>query len=101
LEKKSKSEKKIKTKNFEEALQALEEIALKLENGTLGLEDSISKYEEGINYARFCQDKLKEAERKIEILQKGEDQKVTKKNIPIKEDSGEVKDDEDLQGSLL
>lgn len=99
MEKKTKTEKKIK--KFEEALEALEEIAHQLETGELGLEESISKYEDGINYARFCQEKLKEAERKIEILQKGKDDKVAKKTIRVKEETGEIEDDEDVQGSLL
>ena len=86
---------------FEQSLKKLEEIAEKLENGELGLDSSINEFEKGIKLAKFCHEKLEEAERKIEILQKGDSGKVKKKEIKIKEDTGEIMDDEDMQGSLL
>src|SRR6056297_1915278 len=98
LEKKEKKQAKI---TFEEALAELEVIASQLEEGTLGLDDSITRFEKGITLARFCHEKLEEAERKIEILQKGESSKIKKKEVRVKEDSGEIEDDEDVQGSLL
>src|SRR6056297_2198873 len=76
LEKKEKKQAKI---TFEEALAELETIASQLEEGTLGLDDSITRFEKGIELARFCQEKLEEAERKIEILQKGGSGSVRKK----------------------
>jgi len=98
LEKKEKKQAKI---TFEEALAELEVIASQLEEGTLGLDDSITRFEKGITLARFCHEKLEEAERKIEILQKGESSKIKKKEVRVKEDTGEIEDDEDVQGSLL
>ena len=86
---------------FEESLKKLEVIAEKLENGELGLESSISEFENGIHLAKFCHEKLEEAERKIEILQKGDSGKVKKREIRVKQDTGEIMDDEDMQGSLL
>ena len=87
--------------SFEKALSMLEDIAAELESGTLGLEDSLEKYEKGIKYARLCQSRLKEAERKIEILQKSDNGEVEKKEIKVKESSGEIAENEDVQGSLL
>lgn len=55
---------------FEEALKKLESIVSGLEQGKISLEDSLKKYEEGIKLAKFCSEKLEEAERKIEILTK-------------------------------
>jgi len=98
LEKKEKKQAKI---TFEEALAELEVIASQLEEGTLGLDDSITRFEKGITLARFCHEKPEEAERKIEILQKGENSKIKKKEVRVKEDTGEIEDDEDVQGSLL
>jgi exodeoxyribonuclease VII small subunit len=98
LEKKASSKTKL---NFETALNALEEIARRLEDGSLGLEESITEFEKGIRLARFCHQKLEEAERNIEILQKGEDGQVEKRNVKVKPDTGEIEDDDDLQGSLL
>jgi exodeoxyribonuclease VII small subunit len=86
--------------SFEEALDRLEGISRSLESGELGLDDSLAQYEEGIKLARFCQGKLSEAERKIEILQKS-GLSVEKKEISVKHDTGEVTDDDIVQGSLL
>jgi exodeoxyribonuclease VII small subunit len=55
-------------KSFETSLQALEEIVHKLEQGDLPLEDSLGLFEEGIRLARECQERLSQAERRIEVL---------------------------------
>jgi len=94
-------EKKAKKPAFEEALEELETIAQKLESGELTLDESIQYYEKGVALAKFCHQKLEEAERKIEILQKQPDGSIQKKSIKVKEDTGEIEDDEDVQGSLL
>ncbi|MFH0975282.1 MAG: exodeoxyribonuclease VII small subunit [Spirochaetota bacterium] len=102
MEKKEKSPDKL---TFEEALKELEDIARKLEEGTLDLDGSIERFERGVVLKKICREKLEEAERKIEILQKTEDskgaKKVRKKKLKIKEDTGEIDDNEELQGSLL
>ena len=59
--------------NFEKALKELEEIANSLEEGELSLDESIRQFEKGMQLSKFCRLKLDEAERKIEILQKGEE----------------------------
>ncbi|PKL38996.1 MAG: exodeoxyribonuclease VII small subunit [Spirochaetae bacterium HGW-Spirochaetae-1] len=96
-------EKKQKKENlkFETALKELELIASKLERGELDLDESIGEFEKGMQYAKFCHDKLEEAERRIEILQKGENSSVEKKAVRIKNETGEIEEDEELQGSLL
>ncbi len=53
---------------FEEALKGLEEIVAKLESGETRLEESIRLFEEGMRLSAFCQKRLDEADRKIEIL---------------------------------
>jgi len=88
-------------KSFEDALKELEEIANKLESGDLGLDDSIGEFEKGIKLTRFCHEKLEEAERKIEILQKGPDKEVKPKKVAVKDNTGEIEENEDLQGSLI
>jgi exodeoxyribonuclease VII small subunit len=87
--------------NFEKAMSKLEEIALNLEEGNLSLDESIRQFEKGMQLAKFCREKLDEAERKIEILQKGDDGKITKKQVDINKETGEILNDDDLQGSLL
>lgn len=43
---------------FEDLLNELNEIVKELESGTLSLEDSIKKYEKGIELSKKCKDKL-------------------------------------------
>jgi exodeoxyribonuclease VII small subunit len=58
---------------FEEALKRLEKIVEELENGSLSLDDSLEKYEEGIRLSKACAKKLEVARKKVEILLKSED----------------------------
>lgn len=51
--------------SFEMSLQKLEEIVQKLEQGDVLLEDALKYYETGMNYAKLCHDKLKEADAQI------------------------------------
>lgn len=53
---------------FEEALAALEQIVGKLESGEVSLEDSIEIYTRGTQLKRHCQDKLKDAQARIEKI---------------------------------
>jgi exodeoxyribonuclease VII small subunit len=55
---------------FEEALQRLEAIVETMEAGDLPLETLIARYEEGTRLAKICQEKLAEAEVKIQQLEK-------------------------------
>ncbi len=60
---------KKKTKNtFEENLSRLEEISTLLESEELGLDESISLFEEGIKLSKNCMSALKKAELKITEL---------------------------------
>ena len=55
-------------KDFEAAIAELESIVKRLEEGDLGLEQSLALYERGVQLSRFCHTRLEEAERRIEIL---------------------------------
>lgn len=55
---------------FEEALKKLEKIVEDLEKGDLSLDDGLKKYQEGIELARICSQKLDSAKKKIDILSK-------------------------------
>jgi exodeoxyribonuclease VII small subunit len=57
-----------KSKTFETQLGALERIVRELERGDLPLEDSLKLFEEGVRLSRECQDRLNQAERRIEVL---------------------------------
>jgi exodeoxyribonuclease VII small subunit len=55
-------------KNFEASLGALERIVRELERGELPLEQSLELFEQGVRLSRECQERLNQAERRIEIL---------------------------------
>ena len=56
------------SRTFEASLEALEQIVQQLESGDLALEKSLELFEQGIRLSRECQDRLSQAERRIEIL---------------------------------
>lgn len=55
---------------FEEALKRLEAIVESMESEDLALESLLAKYEEGTRLGKICQEKLAEAELKIQQLEK-------------------------------
>jgi exodeoxyribonuclease VII small subunit len=55
---------------FEEALKQLESIVEAMESEDLPLEALLGKYETGTRLARVCQEKLAEAELKIQQLER-------------------------------
>src|SRR5215210_2258019 len=56
------------SKNFEAGLAALEKIVRELERGDLPLEESLKLFEEGVRLSRQCQERVNQAERRIEVL---------------------------------
>ena len=58
---------------FEEALANLEAIVKDVEEGKVGLEDSIRRYEEGMKLLKHCRAILSQAELKIQKLQETAD----------------------------
>ena len=65
---------KSKPPEFEKALERLEEVVGQMEGGELGLDDMITRFEEGQKLIKLCSKKLDEVERKIEkLVQKGDD----------------------------
>ncbi len=59
--------------NFEAQLASLERIVRELERGDLPLERSLELFEEGVRLSRECQERLNEAERRIEVLLRAPD----------------------------
>ena len=54
--------------SFEDALKRLEEIVHALEEGELGLNEALERYEEGVKLLRQSYELLQRAERRIELL---------------------------------
>ncbi len=53
---------------FEKALERLEQIVEELESGNIPLEEALKRYEEGVKLSRALNQKLAQAETKIETL---------------------------------
>lgn len=56
--------------SFESALKRIEQILKQLENKELDLEEAINLYEEGLRLIHFCEEKLKNARTRIEVILK-------------------------------
>jgi len=69
---------------FEEALQKLETIVRDLETGQIKLDDAVEAYEKAVKLKKFCEERLKEAELKIEKIEAGKDGALELK--PLDED---------------
>lgn len=53
---------------FEAAMTELEAIVEALEQGDLSLDESLQRFERGVQLTRACQAALKNAEQKVEVL---------------------------------
>ena len=60
----------MKKLNFDQALKRLGEIVEQLESGQLGLEESLARFEEGVNISLFCQEELRKTDGKVSLLVK-------------------------------
>ncbi len=59
--------------SFERALKRLEEIIASLDEKDLDLERAISLYEEGMALIHFCEEKLKQARSRVEVILKNKE----------------------------
>lgn len=55
-------------KSFEESLLELERMVKELEDGRLGLEDALARYEQGVGLIKSCYQQLRQAEQRILLL---------------------------------
>jgi len=67
------------TLGFEPALEELEALVQKMEQGEMGLDDMVNAFERGQQLVRHCTNKLNEVERRIELLVRGPDGEATTK----------------------
>ena len=59
-----------KERTFEEAMERLEAIVSEIESDELGLEKQFELFQEGMTLARFCDAKLKEVQKSVELVLK-------------------------------
>jgi len=67
---------------FEDALKQLEQLTEEIERGEIGLEESIAKYEQGMNLVNTCREILVEAEMRIQKLSATPDGRLTATDAP-------------------
>ena len=72
---------------FEEALEQLETIAEHIEQGKIGLEESIAQYEKGMALVKQCREILSKAEQKIQQLQERADGTLETTDLTRDEDT--------------
>lgn len=70
---KSASEESGPAPSFEESLGELQAIVSELEDGEIGLEASLARFERGIRLLRTCYSILESAEAKVELLTRFQD----------------------------
>jgi exodeoxyribonuclease VII small subunit len=78
-------------KKFETALEELEQVVEQLDSGELSLEDALAAFEKGVGLVKYCNEKLNEVEKKVELLVKDKEGKLQLKafeNLP-RDDNGE------------
>jgi exodeoxyribonuclease VII small subunit len=84
-----------KPKTFESSLEELERIVRQLEQGELTLEKSLELFEQGVKLSRDCQERLSQAERRIEILMRDNQGRASVRPFdPDSELSGGDEDDQ-------
>lgn len=71
---------------FEEAIKRLEEIVEEMEGKDLQLEKSIKLFQEGMELAAFCNLKLEEAEKKVNVVMKNTQGKLTEEKFNPEEE---------------
>jgi len=74
---------------FEQALAELEEVVEQLESGALPLDDSLAAFEKGVGLVKFCNQKLNEVEKKVELLLKDKDGRLQLTTLGEIDDVGE------------
>ncbi len=82
----------IHNKKFESALEDLEQVVEQLESGELSLEDALAAFERGVGLVKYCNEKLNEVEKKIELLVKDKEGKLQLK--PFDDLAAPVNDDD-------
>ena len=55
-------------KTFEEASARLDELVARMESGQLPLDDMIAAFEEGRRLVAFCNAKLSEVQKRVEVI---------------------------------
>lgn len=81
-----------KNASFEKLLQDTEEIVDGLESGELSLDESLKKYEKGVNNLRLCAKLIAQAEEKVKILVETTEDDFTLEDLDNSDDDDDEED---------
>jgi exodeoxyribonuclease VII small subunit len=84
-----------KERSFEEAMERLEALVSEIESDELGLEKQFELFKEGMALARFCDAKLKEVQKSVELVLKESGEEWKTVPFDTGQISGEDSDDDD------
>jgi len=86
------AKKEQQNRKFEVALEELEGVVEQLETGELALEESLAAFEKGVGLVKYCNQKLAEVEKKVELLVKDKEGKLQfRALVEVTEDDEEAK----------
>jgi exodeoxyribonuclease VII small subunit len=86
------AKKEQQNRKFEGALEELEGVVEQLETGELALEESLAAFEKGVGLVKYCNQKLAEVEKKVELLVKEKEGKLQfRALVGVTEDDEEAK----------
>ena len=74
---------------FEDAMQKLEHIVRELETGQIKLDDAVEAYEKAMHLKKFCEERLQNAQLKVEKIEQNKDGSFSLKPL----DETEIKND--------
>lgn len=82
--------------NFESALKRLEEIAAKMEEGKLPLDELVKLYEEGVKLSKYCSWKLSNVDQKVETVNQMEFSEEIAAKMECHQDTGSFSQEVEL-----
>lgn len=83
----------MKNKTFEDAITELEKVVNELENEDLTLDESVKKFQNGMELSTYCNKLLDDAEKKISVLIEKSDGTFEEKDFSIDNEENERDDD--------
>ncbi|MBN2448255.1 MAG: exodeoxyribonuclease VII small subunit [Phycisphaerae bacterium] len=83
--------------SFEEAMQRLDEIVEAMEAGEIGIEESVSRYEEAMKLATHCRQILDQVELRIQKIQIGADGQPEATPLDVVQDGAAEEGDESAE----
>lgn len=72
--------------SYEESMNELEKVVKELESNELTLDESIKRFEKGMELSKHCSKLLEGAEKKISVLIQKEDGSATVEDFKVPED---------------